>query len=304
MTPQDYRIGIDLGGTKIEAVLLDPPGAICSRRRIPTPRGGSPEEEYAAIRRTVVELMKMTARQVPKGYGHTLGIGIPGTINADSGRVQNANTTCLIDHPFQMDLEADMGQPVAMENDANCFTLAEARQGAATGYDLVFGIILGTGCGGGICFDGRLHRGRHRIAGEWGHYAVDPQGAECYCGNLGCVETKISGGGVEKAFFRRYGASLTMPQIVEGFRNNDPRCRPVFEQFLDDFGRCVGGLISTLDPDAVVLGGGLSNIDELYTLGLEHIRRYAFHQHVQTPILRNQLGDSAGVIGAAWVGQP
>jgi fructokinase len=190
-----------------------------------------------------------------------------------------------------------------MENDANCFTLAEARQGAAQGFGLVFGIILGTGCGGGISIDGRIHTGRHRIGGEWGHFSVDPAGAPCYCGNRGCVETKISGGGMARSFFERTGRRLTPEQITEGYRQGDAPCTAAFEQFLDDFGRCLGGLISVLDPDAVVLGGGVSNIDELYTLGLEQVRRYAFHEHMETPILKHQLGDSAGVIGAAWIGK-
>ena len=161
---------------------------------------------------------------------------------------------------------------------------------------------MGTGCGGGICINGRIHDGPHRIAGEWGHFSVDPAGARCYCGNRGCVETKISGGGVEKAFERAYGERFDMPAIVAGHRKGDPRCRAVFGQFIDDFGRCLGGLISVLDPDAVVLGGGLSNIEELYTHGVNAVKRYAFHRDVTTPILKHRLGDSAGVLGAAWIG--
>ena len=162
---------------------------------------------------------------------------------------------------------------------------------------------LGTGCGGGICIDGAVREGPHRIAGEWGHLSMDRDGAECYCGKRGCVETLISGSGVEAAFFREYGQRLGMDEIVRQARAGEPRCRSTFDHFLDDFGRCLGGVISILDPDAVVLGGGLSNIDELYSTGLEQVRRYAFHDHLQTPILKNQLGDSAGVFGAAWIGQ-
>ncbi len=189
-----------------------------------------------------------------------------------------------------------------MENDANCFTLAESRAGAAAGYNMVLGIIMGTGCGGGICIDGVVHEGRQGIAGEWGHFSVDPAGRECFCGNRGCIETKISGTGVENTYFEKYGERLTMRQIAHGTRSGDKKCRDIFQRFLDDFGRCVGGLISILDPDAIVLGGGLSNMDELYTKGVEDIRRYTFHQDVQTPILKNRLGDSAGVYGAAWIG--
>jgi fructokinase len=162
---------------------------------------------------------------------------------------------------------------------------------------------MGTGCGGGICIDGEVREGPHRIAGEWGHVAIDPAGAECYCGNRGCVETKISGSGVEAAFFRQYGERLSMERIVAGARMGEPRCRSAFDRFLDDFGRALGGLISILDPDAVVLGGGLSAIDELYTEGIAGVRRHAFHDDIRTPMLRNELGDAAGVFGAAWIGR-
>jgi len=298
-----YRLGIDLGGTKIEAILLDPDGRSLLRERMATPRDPDGPAEYEKIRDAVHALIRSTLKKVPTGHDCTIGIGIPGTINDRSGRVQNANTTGLIGHPFQADLERLMGRPIAMENDANCFTLAEARGGVAKGYHLVFGIILGTGCGGGISIGGQIHTGRHRIGGEWGHFAVDPAGIRCYCGNRGCVETKISGGGVARSFFEHTGRRLTLEQITDGYRKGDAACTTAFEQFLDDFGRCLGGLISVLDPDAVVLGGGVSNIDELYSLGLKQIRRYAFHDHVETPILKHQLGDSAGVIGAAWIGK-
>ena len=190
-----------------------------------------------------------------------------------------------------------------MENDANCFTLAESLKGAAKEYGFVFGMILGSGCGGGICINGRIHQGRHLIAGEWGHYAIDPTGDRCWCGNSGCVETKISGTGTSNQFFNKFGEKLSFEEIVQCYRNGDSRCIDVFNQFLDDFGRAVGGLISLLDPDAIVIGGGLSNIDELYDLGVDRVRQYAFHEHVQTPILKNKLGDSAGVYGAAWIGR-
>jgi fructokinase len=303
MKSSPYRLGVDLGGTKIETILLDPQGDSLLRQRTATPRDPDGPTEYANIRNRVHALIEETLKKVPRTHACTIGVGIPGTINAESGRVQNANTTGLIGHPFQQDLEQRLGRPITMENDANCFTLAEAKQGAAKGYHLVFGIILGTGCGGGISIGGQIHGGLHRIAGEWGHFSVDPEGTRCYCGNRGCVETKISGGGVARAFFEATGRRLTMEQITEGYRRKDPLCGTAFERFLDDFGRCLGGLISVLDPDAVVLGGGVSNIDELYTLGVEKVRRYAFHEHVRTPILKHRLGDSAGAIGAAWIGK-
>jgi fructokinase len=298
-----YRLGIDLGGTKIEAILLDPDGSVQHRKRLATPRHADSRTEYHGIVETVLAMIEDTMAHRPVSATDTIGVGIPGTINARNGLVQNANTTSLIGKPFQKDLEQRLGRPIGMENDANCFTIAEALQGAGQGYKLVFGIIMGTGCGGGLSINGKLHRGRHLIAGEWGHFSVDPNGATCYCGNPGCVETKISGGGVERNYQSKFGRTLRMKQITQGYRDGDPGCRSVFDQFLEDYGRCVGGLISLLDPDAVILGGGLSNIEELYTLGLERVRRYAFHERIETPILKNKLGDSAGVFGAAWIGK-
>ncbi len=304
MPDAPYRLGIDLGGTKIEVILLDRHGNRLLRERMATPRDTNKLTEYAKILDTVHKLIRGTLDQVPQGEACTVGVGIPGALDARTGRVQNANTTGLVGHPFQRDLERLLSRPVGMENDANCFTLAEARQGAAAGYHLVFGIIMGTGCGGGISIGGRIRTGRHRISGEWGHLSVDPSGRPCYCGNRGCVETKISGGGLAHDFFERTGRQLTLAQITTAHRRGgDAQCTAAFEQFMDDFGRCLGGLVSILDPDAVVLGGGLSNIDELYTIGLEQVRRYAFHDRLETPILKNQLGDSAGVIGAAWIGK-
>lgn len=303
MSEELHRLGVDLGGTKVEAVLLDPGGAVLYRRRVPTPRHLDARKEYAGILDAVTELINGAAEHCPPSATHTVGIGIPGAIDNRTGLVQNANTTSLTGKPLQQDLETRLGRPLGMENDANCFALAESLQGAGQGYGLVFGIIIGTGCGGGLCIGGKLHRGRHLIAGEWGHFSVDPRGSRCYCGNAGCVETKISGGGVEKNYQNRFGRRLTMDRITQGYRDGDPDCGAVFDEFLEDFGRCLGGLISLLDPDAVVLGGGLSNIEELYTLGLARVRRYAFHNHIETPILKNRLGDSAGVFGAAWIGK-
>ncbi|SPD76447.1 Fructokinase [uncultured Desulfobacterium sp.] len=294
-----YRIGIDLGGTKTEAIVLGQDDCQLHRERRSTPEGNT----YQRILVSVLDLIDDAYKKIPVGEGYSVGIGIPGSIDYDTGLVHNANTTCLIGRPFKNDLEDSLGRKIAMENDANCFTLAECRHGAAKGYGLVFGVIMGTGCGGGICINGNVWRGGHGIAGEWGHFSVDPNGAPCYCGNKGCIETKISGSGVESAFFKLYGRRLKMHEIVQNFRNGDPECRETFLMFMDDFGRSLGGLISILDPDAVVLGGGLSNINELYTFGIDKVRQYAFHRQIRTPILKNSLGDSAGVFGAAWIGK-
>jgi fructokinase len=299
MTP--YKIGIDLGGTKIESILVDVQGNVCHKKRVPTPRGG--DNEYEDIKDAVYFSIKETLQHVPDSHASTIGVGIPGTINREKQVVQNANTTSLSGRPFQKDLEVMLQRPIGMENDANCFTLAEALQGAAKGYDLVFGMILGSGCGGGICINGEIHQGRHLIAGEWGHYSIDPDGEKCWCGNSGCVETKISGTGASNRYLSNYGEKLPFEEIVKRYRNGDAGCSDVFHQFLEDFGRAVGGLISMLDPDAIVIGGGLSHVDEIYSLGVERVRHYAFHEHVQTPILKNRLGDSAGVYGAAWIGR-
>lgn len=295
---EPYRIGIDLGGTKTEGVLLDPLDALLVRQRRATPLS----EGYQAVLQSVAQLVRDLALQVPDGRGYTVGVGIPGSVDGATGLVRNANSVCLIGRPFRDDLEGLLGRRVGVRNDADCFTLAECRRGAGAGYGLVFGVIMGTGCGGGICIKGEVREGPHRISGEWGHVSIDPAGAPCYCGNRGCIETKISGSGVESAYRIRNGVGLTMEEIVAAARGGEPRALVAFNTFLDDFGRSLGGLISVLDPDAVVLGGGLSNIEELYQAGVERVRHYAFHNDLRTPILKHALGDSAGVFGAAWSG--
>ena len=297
--PVPYRIGIDLGGTKTEVVVLAPDGQTLLRERVATPR--SHTGEYRRILENTIHLAEKALAQIPAAES-TVGIGIPGILDTRTGHVINANVTSLINQPFLSDIRQALGRPVAMENDADCFTLAECLQGAGQNYGMVFGMILGTGVGGGLCFNGKIFRGRHGIAGEWGHMAVEPDGEPCFCGNRGCVETLISGTGLTAAFKKAYGRDATAEAIVAGARRKDPDCQAIFNQYLNAFGRCVGGVISLLDPDAVILGGGLSNIDELYRQGAEQARRYAFHPDPHTPILKNALGDSAGVFGAAWIG--
>jgi len=274
-------------------VLLDSQDQILLRNRKSTPAA----EGYDAILDVVIELIE-EARSYSSEKS-SVGIGIPGIIDAQTNLVLNANTTIMIGHPLQTDLENRLKQPVRIENDANCFALAEATMGAGKEFRTIFGVIMGTGCGGGIVIDGKLHSGRHGIAGEWGHFSIDPSGPRCWCGNPGCIETLISGGGLQKRYAAEFGETKDVPAIVQAARSGSGREVAFFERFLDDFGRALGGLISILDPDAVILGGGLSNLDELYSMGREKVLKYSFHKRATTPILKHSLGDSAGVFGAA-----
>ncbi len=293
-----HKIGIDLGGTKTESILLSPAGEELFRKRIPTRR----EEGYEAILNDLAGLIQETAKEKNINLAECkIGVGIPGIIDQD-GLVANANTTCLIGHPLQADLAGLLSHPVGMENDANCFTMAECAAGAARGYDFVFGVILGTGCGGGIAIGGKVRRGLHGIAGEWGHVSVDPNGTMCYSGIQGCIESRISGSGVEKRFQDLTGKRMLLKDIVQGMRDGDRVCSEHMNYFFEEFGRCMAVIINVLDPDAVVIGGGVSHIPELYTEGASRIKKYTFHKNPRTPILKNQLGDSAGVFGAAWIG--
>jgi fructokinase len=295
-----YQIGIDLGGTKIEIILLTKENKELFRKRVPTP--ADTKNNYTSALESIHLLVKEALSVVSPKDDYMVGVGIPGTLDKTTGIVQNANTTWLAGHHFQADLAKKLGKEIFMDNDANCFTLAEVIGGAAMGYKIVFGIIMGTGCGGGLCINGTLHSGNHGIAGEWGHFSIDPKGEKCFCGNIGCIDTKLTGTGMTRSYKKIMNKVLSAEQIVDRARNNDKQCRLIFDQFLDDFGKSVGGLISLLDPDAIVLGGGLSNIPEIYTTGVERVQKYAFHKKIRTPIFKNLLGDSAGVFGAAWLG--
>ncbi|MEO7404303.1 MAG: ROK family protein [Burkholderiales bacterium] len=291
------RFGIDLGGTKIEGAILDERGAIVFRERIATEAAGG----YAHI----VGRIAMLYRRMAASAGtapHRLGIGTPGSLSPVTGRLRNSNTVSMNGQPLVADLEAALGRPFTIENDANCFALAEALQGAGRNNKVVFGVIMGTGCGGGIVWDGVVHRGRNAIGGEWGHHVIDPAGARCYCGANGCAETFISGSGLERAYRACGGAARTAHAIVALADANDVTAAAVMATFYDRFGRAIANLLNILDPDIVVLGGGLSNIDALYTHGVEAVRRQVFSDQLTTPIVGNKLGDSAGVIGAALIG--
>jgi fructokinase len=285
-------IGVDLGGTKIEGVVLDASGEPLVRRRVPTEQ----QRGYGHILDTTARLVEELRAAAPECA--VIGIGTPGAVSSKSGRLKNSNTACLNGRDVAGDLEGRIGLPVRVENDANCFALAEATRGAGQGARVVFGIIMGTGCGGGLVVDGRLWSGPQHIAGEWGHHSIDPHGPACYCGQRGCVEAYLAGPAVERAYAAR-GGQGDMAVLIARAHAGEEAAGAVLREFLDHFGRAVANLIAILDPDAIVLGGGLSNVDALYAEGRNAVARYVFNDELRTPIVRNRLGDSAGVIGAA-----
>ena len=288
------RIGIDLGGTKIEGVVLDRNGGELLRRRVDTRQA----EGYWAILQSIERLVETLQAEV--GCGCTVGIGTPGAISTVTGRMKNSNTVCLNGQPLLEDLQALLDRPLRIANDANCFALSEALDGAGKGYGVVFGVIMGTGVGGGIVFDGQLHHGRQHIGGEWGHNILELDGPNCYCGQRGCVEALISGPGLTADFRRNGGGgALTANEIVALAAQGDKLAEATVQRFLDRFGRALATVINILDPDAIVLGGGLSNVDRLYTEGRARMARYVFNDEFTTPILKNVHGDSSGVRGAA-----
>ena len=289
------RIGIDLGGTKIEGILLDDSGEEVQRFRRPTPVG----QGYEAIVQTMSEMALELGQRARTPC--TVGICIPGGISPSSGLVRNSNTVCLNGMPLQQDLENATGIEVRLENDANCFALSEATDGAASGHSVVFGVIMGTGVGGGWVINGRTHRGRQHISGEWGHNILVPGGKRCYCGREGCVETYLSGPGLLSGWPDRELRLRNVPDLLTLYREGHEAATAIMVEFLDHFGRALAGVINIMDPDIIVLGGGLSNIDELYSAGREQVKKYVFNDSFSTPIVRNVHGDSSGVRGAAWL---
>ena len=287
------RIGIDLGGTKIEAIIIDDQFQVIDRKRIPTLR----DEGYDAIINRIIDLSK---EMISIGdIDGPIGICTPGTIEATTGLLKNSNTVCLIGKPIQKDMEDALGIPVLMENDANCFALAEATIGAAKKYDVVFGVILGTGCGAGIVMNKKIHRGANAIAGEWGHHTLYPDGRSCYCGNQGCTESYISGTALESEWKELTGEFATVTDVID---NKMYEAHPEWkENFMMNFGRALSNVIDILDPDAIVMGGGLSKVDLLYTEGMQAVYKESFSEVVRTPIIKNKLGDSGGVFGAAMI---
>ena len=288
---------MDLGGTKIEGIILDEQGAEVFRKRIETQQ----EHGYQHILDRIKLLYGELMQKIP-GRPHTFGIGTPGAISPRTGLLKNSNTFCLNGKPLKMELEKHLGHKVEIQNDANCFAMAEALLGAGRGNDMVFGVIMGTGCGGGIVHKGRVIVGRQAIAGEWGHMSIAPNGTLCYCGQHGCVETFISGGGVEARYLRTFGVKRSFREIEKDYYVGESQNVKFMDIFFQHFGRALANLIDVLDPDIVVLGGGVSNFDALYTRGVEQVGKFVFSDSLETPIVKNELGDSAGVIGAALVG--
>ena len=301
MTHESIRIGVDLGGTKIEAVALDRAGDILARRRAPTPA-----HDYEGILRSVCVLVHEIELETNRRA--TVGVGTPGALSARSGVLKNANTTALNGKPFDRDLAAMLGREVRLENDANCFALSEARDGAGAGARVVFGVILGTGFGGGIVIDGKILSGRNHVAGEWGHNplpfmtAEEYPGATCYCGRCGCIETFLAGAGLVRDYRQRSGRVATAQEIVgRAVEARETEARASLAALQERLARALAHVVNLLDPDVIVLGGGLSNIDAIYD-GLESmVEARAFTDALDTKIRRNIHGDSSGVRGAAWL---
>jgi len=294
------RIGVDLGGTKIEAAALDESGTVLVRRRVPAPRG-----DYEASLRAVSELVAAVEREA--GCEGTVGVGHPGSISPSTGLVRNANSTWLNDRPLDRDLARVLGREVRTANDANCFALSEAHDGAAAGRRVVFGVILGTGCGGGIVFDGKVHAGPNAIAGEWGHNPIpwprddERPGPPCHCGRSGCVETFVCGPALARDYREATGGTLAATEIATRARAGDARAREAMERHAERLARSLALLVNLLDPDAIVIGGGLSNMPSLYDRVPVLWQRFVVADRVDTPLLRARHGDSSGVRGAAWL---
>ncbi len=291
------RLGIDLGGTKTEIVALRPDGSEAYRTRVPTPR-----TDYRAIIATIAGLV--TQAEAELGARGSLGIGIPGTVDRITRRVKNANTQCLNGHPFDHDMSDALGRPVRVTNDANCLAASEASDGAAAGLDVVFAVIIGTGTGGGVALKGQVWAGPNGIGGEWGHNPLpwpkpeELPGTPCYCGKSGCLETWISGTGFELT----EGRGHKVKDIAEAARAGDAWAEAAVQTYEDRLARALTTVIHILDPDAIVLGGGVSNLDRLYTNVPPRIEALLFGGGpLRTRLLKNKHGDSSGVRGAAWL---
>ncbi len=293
------QIGIDLGGTKIELVALEG-GAVRYRKRIATPT-----HDYAAIVEALAALVEDAEREL--GVRASVGIGTPGALSVATGCLKNSNTLCLNGKPLHVDLAARLARPIKLENDANCFTLSEATDGAAQGAAVVFGVILGTGVGGGVVVHGRVLTGRNAIAGEWGHNALprptddERPGPACYCGRAGCIETFLCGPALSRMFAQATGVMAAPTEIAARATLGEREAVRALERYHDRLARGLASVINVLDPDVIVLGGGVSNLDSLYVAVPDLLPRYVFSDRVDTALVRAKHGDSSGVRGAAWL---
>ena len=298
----DFQIGVDLGGTKTEAVALDGEGRIVARKRVPSPQG-----DYEATLCNIRDLVKDV--ELEAGGIGSVGVAIPGTVSPATGLVKNANSTWLIGKALDQDLASTLDRPVRLANDANCFALSEAVDGAAAGANVVFGVIIGTGVGGGIAVAQQALVGPNAIAGEWGHNplpwpATDEwPGLPCYCNKLGCIETWLSGPGFAADVKRKTGGTLTSSQILEAAAAGDVDCEAAWQRYCARMARALASVINLLDPDVIVFGGGMSNCDRLYTDVPPQLASYVFSDGCQTPLRKAAHGDSSGVRGAAWLWQ-
>jgi fructokinase len=294
------RFGVDLGGTKIEIAALDECGVDVFRRRVATPVG-----DYRATLDAVAGLVADGEREL--GVTGTVGIGTPGSISRATGLLRGSNSVCLNGQPIKRDLEAALAREVRITNDANCFALSEATDGAGEGADVVFGVILGTGVGAGIVVHGSVLDGPNAIAGEWGHNPLpwprddERPGSGCFCGRRGCIETFVSGPGLERDYLRAAGVPRNAPSIVAGAALGDVSCEGAIERYEGRLARSLAHVINLLDPDVIVLGGGLSNTDRLYASVPRLWERWVFSDRVDTRLVRHLHGDSSGVRGAAWL---
>ncbi len=292
------RIGIDLGGTKIELIALDGEGRECLRRRVATPQG-----DYTGTLTAIANLVAWAEAELGRSAG--IGLGTPGAISPATGLMKNCNSTCLNGRPLKQDLEERLGRPVVLANDANCFALSEAADGAGAGADVVFGVILGTGCGAGVVVRGRLLTGPNAIAGEWGHNPLpwpkpdELPGPGCYCGKHGCIETWLSGPGLKRDL--PGGEALDPATISSRAQQGDPDCEAALLRYEDRLARALAGVINVLDPDVIVLGGGMSNLARLYESVPRLWQQHVFSDRVDTRLLPPTHGDSSGVRGAAWL---
>lgn len=303
MTALANRIGIDLGGTKIEGLALNGDNRVAAGPlRTPTPR-----EDYAGTLDAIADLVAQLDQKLAPENRATVGVAMPGSIAKTNGRVQNANSTWLNDRPLGLDLEVRLGRPVRLANDANCFALSEAIDGAAAGADSVFGVILGTGCGGGLVIGDRLIDGPRGIAGEWGHNPLpwprpdEHPGPRCWCGRRGCMETWVSGPALEADHAGSTGTALKAARIAEAARGGDATAAATISRHVDRLGRGLAHVINVFDPDVIVLGGGLSNLDHLYADLPGAVTPHLFTSQPFVDIRRPRWGDSSGVRGAAWL---